>query len=138
MMKVFVGRRKCCGRVVAADMDISKEAENALKDNGYLVEQMEEEEVKKLLLAYKPLQTIEDARHAASGKQKLRPMSEAPRDGTAIIVYYPKDLGIPPIIIHRGARFPDYRHKVWKGAGADFGDDLSQFIGWLPLPEVEE
>ena len=64
---------------------------------------------------------------------KIRPISTAPRDGTAIIIY-PKNIKFPDIRLftHYDAR------PCWQridGSGLRWDD--KDCLGWYPLPEVE-
>ena len=68
---------------------------------------------------------------------KLRPMSEAPRDGTEILVYWPSALDIDNLEFHTAVAH--YPSPLWTwmalASGVYFAED--NLVGWLPIPYPE-
>jgi len=65
-------------------------------------------------------------------KQKLKSMNKIPRETRRILAYEPNDFDFkcPHIIQH-------YNLKIWIDIYTSMHYEISYFIGWLPLPEVE-
>ena len=63
---------------------------------------------------------------------KLRPMATAPRDGTAIIVWWIRDIKFEsPFIIKFDTNVGRWKKDGYLGISAD------ELRGWYPPPEVE-
>lgn len=80
-------------------------------------------------------------------RHRLRPMSEAPRDGTIVLLHVEQEhhawdeSGGPQLTIACNMRDHD-EEDVWHMAGWDWCHDCvcegdGQPIGWLPLPLIE-
>ena len=76
----------------------------------------------------KAMQKAIAALSAPAPKQKLRPMSEAPRDGSKLLAYA---LDRSPVIVwvNRG------EEAVWTHSDGTIAPNW--LLGWFPLPEVE-
>lgn len=68
----------------------------------------------------------------SSAKVKLRPMSEAPKDGTIILAYWDRNVDKNPKLIEY------YSFRGYSAWMFHCGSEVSVMpSGWIPVPEVE-